>query len=699
MDKQFILGSEAVKFNWFKDKAKDKVQSYKVQKKERDVNHIFKNQTTGDAQVIFNPTALSWLFVAVTLFLQIISLATTYAGSEVYFGGIHIPLKISAPFLFAFSVQVTVFALSNSLKKNFRKWVIASLVATTFCSTYFSYIGIYNYVNSPLQYLEERYTQIQGNMKNQYNIIVDNAKTAMKEYVFEITNSLQNEYAVLTKKTQEYEALSKKVSNIKVKESVVNANTNSIARPNMSDYSNNLAQYYKDMASYNAAVINSVGEASQSNSKAQSAIYENSVKTVLGGKSLEEFTNGQIKVASSKENLENLVDSMHNMLGEGTSGDFKDKLNGIQKYLIDHINTGKKDMQIFNTVLTNMYSFYSNINDKKSINGFKEALNNFLVVADISNVFMKPLDIIRKEVYLENNNKEPSEHVSLKLTDSMLLYSKIQAEINKGAYTINSLGKNSTPIDTKSEEYNVTNMYVLPIRTLFSANENLAMAWICLGFAALIDGLTLLLALMHRNERSVLFAKHTKDLINKNNEFTEELLISSLVLHPIDDTTTNSDERSLEHLARFLMMFSITNVALEEGFSLYAPLEKLKKYHVFLATLCQFNFAKIISQEEFRLLENSPSLDEIKQLMRDGSMNNFSLKEKEGFTNSNYDRKIVLLKSKFVIWVNQKFTNILSNEELSHKLANILQSFGQEEDELVALDLEEVCDSKEVYKC
>lgn len=688
-----------MKFKGFKDKAKDKIQNYKVQKIERDVNHIFKDQTNGDAQVIFNPTALSWLFVVVTLFLQIISLATTYAGSEVYFGGIHIPLKISAPFLFAFSVQVTVFALSNSLKKNFRKWVIVSLIATTFCSTYFSYIGIYNYVNSPLQYLEERYTQIQGNMKNQYNIIVDNAKTSMKEYVFDITNSLQNEYAVLTKKTQEYEALSKKVDNIKVKESVVNANTNNIARPNISNYGNNLAQYYKDIASYNAAIINSVGEASQSNSKAQSAIYENSVKTVLGGKSIEEFTNEQIKVASSKENLENLVDSMHNMLGEGASGDFKDKLNGIQKYSIDHINTGKNDMQIFNTVLTNMYSFYSNINDKRSIDGFKEVLNNFLVVADVNNVFMKPLDTIQREVYLENNDKEPSEHVSLKLTDAMLLYSKIQAEINKGAYTINSLSKDSTPIDTKNEEYSVTNMYVLPIKTLFSANENLAMAWICLGFAALIDGLTLLLALMHRNEKSVLFAKHTKDLINKNNEFTEELLLSSLVLHPIEDAAKNNDERSLEHLARFLMMFSITNAALEEGFSLYAPLDKLKKYHIFLATLCQFNFAKIISQEEFRLLENSPSLNEIKKLMRDGSMNNFSLNEEEEFTNSNYDRKIVLLKSKFVIWVNQKFSNILSNEELSDKLATILQNFGQEENELVALDLEELCHSKEVDKC
>lgn len=688
-----------MKFNWVKDKAKDKIQDYDIQKRERDVNNIFKNQTTSDAQVIFNPTALSWLFVVVTLFLQIISLATTYAGSEVYFGGIRIPLKISAPFLFAFSVQVTVFALSNSLKKNFRKWVIVSLIATTFCSTYFSYIGIYNYVNSPLQYLEERYNQIQGNMKNQYDVIVDNAKTAMKEYVFDITNSLQNEYAVLTKKTQEYEALSKKISNIKVRESVVNANTNNIVRPNIGDYGGNLAQYYKDMASYNAAITNSVGEASQSNSKAQSAIYENSVKTVLGGKSIEEFTNEQIKVASSKENLENLVDSMYTILEEGASGDFKEKLNGIQKYSIDHINTGKKDMQIFNTVLTNMYSFYSNINEKKPTDGFKEVLNNFLVVADVSNVFMKPLDSIQKEVYLENNNKEPSDHVTLKLADAMLLYSKIQAEINKGAYTINSLKKNSTPIDIKSEEYNVTNMYVLPIKTLSSANENLTMAWICLGFAALIDGLTLLLALMHRNEKSVLFAKHTKDLINKNNDFTEELLLSSLVLHPIEDAAKNNDERSLEHLARFLMMFRITNVALEEGFSLYAPLEKLKKYHIFLATLCQFNFAKIISQEEFRLLENSPSLDEIKELMREGAMNNFSLKKEEEFNDNNYDMKVVLLKSKFVIWVNQKFTNILTNEELSDKLATILQDFGQEEDELVALDLEEVCDSKEVDKC
>lgn len=686
-----------MKFNWFKNQYKAKAESYKYKEKQTYDKDIFKEEATRDAQVIFNPTALSWLFVAVTLFLQIISLATTYAGSEVYFGGIHLPLKISAPFLFAFSVQVTVFALSNSLKKNFRRWVIASLIATTFCSTYFSYIGIYNYVNSPLQYLEERYTQIHGNMKNQYNIIVDNAKTTMKEYVFDITNSLQREYAVLTKKLQEYEVLSKKVANIKVKDTLVAANTNSITRPNISDYGNNLAQYYKDMANYNQAIVSSVGEATQSNAKAQSALYENSVKTILGGKSLDEFANEQIKVASDKENLENLINSMYSLLGNGADGEFKAKLNGIQQYCIDHINTCKNDMQSFNTILTNMYSFYSNINGDKSSNEFKEVLNNFLVVADVNSVFMKSLDTIQKEVYFENNNKAALENVSLKLTDSMLLYSKIQSEIKKGAYTINSLRKNSSPIDTRSDEYNVTNMYVLPIRTLFSANEDLAMAWICLGFAALIDGLTLLLALMHRKEKSVLFAKNNRDLINKNNDFTEELLLSSLVLHPMEDSSKNSKERLVEHLAKFLLSFNITTVALEQGFSLYAPLEKLQKYHIFLATLCQFNFAKIISEEEFKLLERSPSLKEIKELMRTGSMNNFSLYEKEeSLNNREYDRKIVLLKSKFIIWVNQKFTSILSNEELSEVLTNILKGFGNKEDELVALDVEDVCGPKEV---
>lgn len=655
---------------------KNKSEAHKFNKNYLDTQNVLKEKVGYSAQSIFSPTVLSWLFVIVTMFLQLISLSTTYSGSKVYFGGIYLPFGLSAPLLFAISIQLTVFSLSNSLKKNLRVWVIIILFFATLCSTYFSYIGIYNYINSPIQYLEERYNQIHNNMSSKYRVIIDSSKTEMKEYVFDITSKVQKEYTRLVKENDKYNKLSGQVSNVERNGNAISANTGSVAKPNIDNYGEDLNQYYRDMANYNAAISNMVGNAAQENASLQSSLYENEIKTILGGKSLDQFTKEHIDLQSNKEMLENLVSSMYSQISKNENVEFDKKINEIQQYCINYINSKEGDIEVFNTILTNMYTIYSDVTSYKTPEGFYNALNSLLTINDNNETLMKSLNDIEKDVYHENYGEDLPENMSLSLTDALLLCSKFQSEIKNGAYILNSISDKGAIIDLNSEEFVLENMYVLPMKNLFTKNSSLGMAWFCLAFAALIDDLTLLFALIQKENTCTLLAKENSDLVKNNEELTEELLLSSLILHPIRDEKKSTVQLSLEHLAKFLTSFEITSIGMENGYSLYCPLEKLKEYQIFLSVLCQFNLAKIISKEDYNLLEIYPTINEFKQVIQKESSVE-ALDEAAADIYEDKNESYILLKTKFIIWANQKFAIASSNKELSDIIINILKDIEE----------------------
>jgi hypothetical protein len=664
---------------------KEKVKEFIRKKREndnsndsfRDIQDILNGNTGFNAQSIFNASVLSWIFVLATLFLQLISLSTTYSGSKVYFGGITLPLGLSAPLLFAISIQLTLFSLSNSLKKNYRIGITVILLAATLCSTYFSYIGIYNYINSPITYLEERYNQIYHNMNDKYQIAIDNSKNQLKDSVFDITSKVQKEYTRLLKENDSYSKLKDQVAKISMEGNVVKANTSSVAKPNISKYGDNLDKYYEDMNKYNAAISNITGEAAVRNSSSQSAIYENKIKTILGGKSLEEFTKEFIEVQSNKEVIDNLITSMYSHISSDNNVEFNRKLSELQQYCINYIDAKKGSKEEFNTVLTNMYNVYSNVTSTKTPETLKDTLNFFYTINDSNIIFMKSLKDVEKGVYYENYGKEPANDVSLNLTDSLLLYSKIQSEIKNGAYLLNSFYDNETVIDLKDSKFKLDNMYILPIKNLFTSSSSLTTAWFCFVFAALIDGLTLLFGLMSKGSSRTLLARKNREIIRNDEEMTEELLLSSLILGPIDEAKDKRTvELCLENLAGFINKFSITNITMESGYSLYCPLNKLKKYHVFLSVLCQFNLARIISKNDFKLLQLTPTFDDFKHTVQEQAMLE-TIDEAASTINEEEEADYVLIKTKFVIWVNRKFSIASSNKKLSSSTINILKAMKE----------------------
>lgn len=659
------------------NKIKIKSEKRKFNKQYLETQNVLKNNVGYNAQALFNPTVLSWIFLAVTFFLQIISLATTYSGSKVYFGGIKLPLGLNAPLLFALSVQLIVFSISNSLKRNFRLGTIIILLSATLCSTYFSYIGIYNYMNSPIIYLEEKYNQIFHNMSDKYRTVVDNSKNEIKKYVYDITGKVQKEHIRLVTENENYSKLAQEVSKVSMNTNIVTPNTRSVVKPNIKNYGNNLEQYYADIAKYNSAIASITGQAATQNSSAQMSVYENKIKTILGGKTLAEFNKEAAASQANMQALKNLVSSLYNSIPNSGGTDFDKMINEIQQYCINYINTVTGDKNIFSSILTNMHTVYSDITSEETPKEFNQALNFFFTASEKTESFMRSLKDIERNVYLENYEKEPVGDTPLALSDALLLYSKLQSEIKNGAYILDSLSEDGRAIDLNNESYSLENMYVLPIKNLFTNSSALRTAWFCFAFAALIDGLTLLFALISRGNNKVLMAKRNKEIVKDNEELTEDLLFSSLILHRVEDTGKSTTQCCLEHLATFLTSFRITPIGMEEGFSLYCPLNKLKEYQVFLSILCQFNLAKLISAEDFELLLTAPKLEDFEYYIREQD-STAVIDEVAAASFENHKGSYVLLRTKFIIWVNQKLAIAASDKELSAIMKNILKGLDEQ---------------------
>ena len=148
------------------------------------------------------------------------------------------------------------------------------------------------------------------------------------------------------------------------------------------------------------------------------------------------------------------------------------------------------------------------------------------------------------------------------------------------------------------------------------------MAWFALLFALLIDGLTLLFALVEGKNDGLLLARKNKDIIGKSEEALEEMLMTHLSILVKEAGETGRFEAIAKTLEDFLSNFKLLESE-EAPYAMWAPLSQLEMYHAFVALLCQFNLATLHQEEGEALL---------------------------------------YLKTKSVIWMNQKIANLRDAE-------------------------------------
>ncbi|MGL4773338.1 MAG: hypothetical protein ACRC2K_07220 [Clostridium sp.] len=625
-----------------KNKARNKMKKeYAKQQIKREQN-FYKSMVTSkdgeDVFALFNERNLVKVILLVTVFLQLVSLATTFKGSKVYFGGIKLPLGISAPFLFAFAIQLIVFYVSNSLRANFKKWLVVVLTLATLCSTYFSYIGIYNYINSPINYLEERYNQIYENLTDKYNIQREEFRNSMKEGVFNLTNTISSKHTELTKKIEKNKELQKKIDGIKVKSGTISAQTGGIKKPNINDYNGDTSRYYSDMAKYNAAIGSMVNEANKQDSDLKNSLYENEVKAILGGKTLDEFNKESINDETLKTQIEKVVNEGYLLITQEPKDiSIIDKISAIQTYCQGFIinSSGKSDD--FTTLLSSLNSLSMQMGNKDEGEAFQKNLNQFVVINEKKDKIMKDLTFLEGEVYKESYGTDIGES-SLSEDDGMLLYSKMQVEIKNAAYLLNNIGNEN--IDINDDKYLIHNLYVLPVTNLILDNEARQMAWFCLAFAILVDGLSLIFALTNGKRKTPLFARKNADVIGKSEEAMEEVLLLSILEPGLRCSEEELVDITRIRLEKFIAKFSLITEEVGNGYSMWASIKELKEYEVFIATLCQLNFGAIIKREDV-------------------------IEGEEG--SENY----LVLRTKFIFWANDKISTLTKNKAYMERVQGL----------------------------
>lgn len=635
--------------NKFKEKFSNSHNKREIKKQQRFYENMITSSDENSTSIIFNKTSLAWLIVLVTLLLQLISLATTYKGSIVYFGGINLPFNLSAPLLFALSIQLIVFCVSHTLRSNFRKGFLIVLILATLCSTYFSYIGIYNYINSPLNYLEERYTQINSNISDKYETLRETNKSSITKTMLNLINDLSTSYASLSMEVDNNNKLSEDIANISIDNNIINSQTNSVSKPNINNYGDNLDQYYSDMAKYNAAIGNMITDSTKQDSSLKNELYNAQVNSILGGKSLDEFTAESIDTKSKKEQLEKGVNTSYTLISsEENSLTIDEKLLKIQDYCQNYIQGINGDKDIFTTILLNLNSQILIIKNESSIDNLQTQINEFLILNKKDSDIMKSFSDLKSIVYTNSTGNNYSDNVTLTEENAMELYSLMNSEVKSALYTLNHISSNTEKINSNNEDYIIHNLYVLPVLNLFTLNEEISMSWFCLIFAILIDGLTIIFAIMEGKEKTPLFAKSTKEVVGRSKDSIENLLMLSLLSSDIDSRDEERVEKILLKLKNFVSSFNLLTEALENGYSMYCPLSSLEEYQGFLATLCQFNLATIISSKELFFNDQTPDIQ---------------------------DENFVLIKSKFMIWANDKIVSLTLNNQYIDSLNKLDENY------------------------
>lgn len=635
--------------NKFKEKFSNSHNKREIKKHQRFYENMITSSDENSTSIIFNKTSLAWLIVLVTLLLQLISLATTYKGSIVYFGGINLPFNLSAPLLFALSIQLIVFCVSHTLRSNFRKEFLIVLILATLCSTYFSYIGIYNYINSPLNYLEERYTQINSNISDKYETLRETNKSSITKTMLNLINDLSTSHASLSMEVDNNNKLSGDIANISIDNNIINSQTNSVSKPNINNYGENLDQYYSDMAKYNAAIGNMITDSTKQDSSLKNELYNAQVNSILGGKSLDEFTAESIDTKSKKEQLEKGVNTSYTLISsEENSITIDEKLLKIQDYCQNYIQGINGDKDIFTTILLNLNSQILIIKNESSIDNLQTQINEFLILNKKDSDIMKSFSDLKSIVYTNSTGNNYSDNVTLTEENAMELYSLMNSEVKSALYTLNHISSNTEKINSNNEDYIIHNLYVLPVLNLFTLNEEISMSWFCLIFAILIDGLTIIFAIMEGKEKTPLFAKSTKEVVGRSKDSIENLLMLSLLSSDIDSRDEERVEKILLKLKNFVSSFNLLTEALENGYSMYCPLSSLEEYQGFLATLCQFNLATIISSKELFFNDQTPDIQ---------------------------DENFVLIKTKFMIWANDKIVSLTLNNQYIDSLNKLDENY------------------------
>ncbi len=538
---------------------------------------------------LFSEKSLIILVSVVTLLLQLISFATTWDGAKVYLSDIF-PL---APLCFAVAIQATTYFFSNSLRSKITLLKVLALCAAICCSTYYSYIGIYNSVHSPATYLQQRYVQVSQELIRLYTAETAETYADAEEQTNTAASAITAHYTTLLTKRQTLLACEQALEEIKA---TGTAGLRAPKQANYETYEEYAAAYqaYIESRSHSGStelgasreqVLSAYGfssaeelrEAKQAN---EAALY--TLTTALG--TTETAVEG---TASPEDNTADsaLAESTEEPTqAEGSTSDFMTEINALRRQL-DTAYERLPQGQALNTA------------DITAMNRLFHTAQLCGITLDNSSLLQERLQqcaqVSATKLLADHSELIAALPGQMVTTDTLIpLKSAMDTQIMDALLKINSLLPATEQLSYSDETYQLTDMYLLPIKA-FTASDNRMTAFFCLGVAALIDLLSVLFATALRREKP-LWKKH---LYGQTNVASYQPLIYGAL--PVGEAP------EAEKLQDFLVHFAPSPRTESDGYMLQGALQDLTAYQGLAALLCQINLAKIMPSGTLGLTEDT----------------------------------------------------------------------------------------------
>lgn len=525
--------------------------------------------------VLFRDGTLMIVAAAVSLLLQIISFFTTFDGAKAYFEATF----ALAPLFFAIAVQAVVYFLENGIRRRVTPAKITALTLAIMCSSYFSFVGIYNNINPPERYLEQTYVTYTGRLSTALSELEYDLGSEASGDVNRAVNGIISEYTSLSSELELLNSLSEQISAAQAQESY------GMTAPRRGDY-----YEYEDYAAAYSAYIASL-------SQSRTAEQQGQIAAILAKYGITDSA----EINSKKADITARLSLITGTLGAGAE-DFYAKAESARSVILDG-----NDQRLAERVFT----LYSSLSGERL--EVPAALDREEIILDLPG-------------YAELSNGQPAAAVRERL--SSVISSACDLLISAGC-------------EISKEDFYFENIYTLPI---YSVMEEFSTdAVVALLLAVLTDVLSLLFAMIFVKQRSILAASDTEKAVTMRDSLFEQNILTAIQLGICAEGGSFSEGWSsreiTERLAKYVGCFKAEDFAAEQGFSLIAERDSLEGFDALTAFLCQFGLAKTVSAKDAEML-----------------------------TDGNITVPSVLLKTKFLMWVSEKFCTpdiILTENEVT----------------------------------
>lgn len=488
----------------------------------------------------------------VTLFLQAISFATTWSGSKVYLEGVF-PF---APLLFALAIQATAYFLSNSLRTRITLLKVVAMVVALCCSTYYSYIGIYNSVNSPVSFLQENYMRISDELTRIHNTTLEDSLSGVRLTVGDAYSEINARYSALMNTKENIDTCLSELSDIGT------AYSQGLKAPKQSSYET----YEEYAAAYQAYIA-----AKSAGSKTEKETVRADILSSYGYETMSELN--QAKQVNTAD-----ISALYAALGIAYDPevDFSGVLSALYMDISSSIDAAALGQPINDITLRNLtcllqtamlYSdtSYDLASITNALNSGSESAT-LTVIADYQTLV----------------NTLPEQMVTT--GNLMTLKSNMDSQIVTAIISLNSVLPEDEQLSTSDSRFQIMDLYLIPIQAL-SSSDTKTTASFCLAVAALIDALSVLFAVSIRKKKPVWKRNF---LLHSN---PEEYMPQICAALPIWNGTEDSPATAL---SAFLSWFYPSPETEFDGFMMQADMRDLGGFYPLIALLCQINLAKVV---------------------------------------------------------------------------------------------------------